>query len=139
MPRGAPGLHLPRGDGSVVKHAETLAPRRAGVVRAPGETRRNAILDCRRSRIDGRPRAPQRPFDERLAPREADPSLLVPRERARKDPTDVAAVVHSEQFLVGGGMRFHELKRRPCRRMGLEPAAKQAVFRSRKAMPLGQR
>ena len=33
-PRGAAGLHLPRGNGGVVEHTEALAPRRAGVVRA---------------------------------------------------------------------------------------------------------
>jgi hypothetical protein len=33
-PRGAASLHLPRGDGGVVEHAEALAPRRAGVMRA---------------------------------------------------------------------------------------------------------
>ena len=108
-------------------------------MRAPRQTRCNAILDRGGGRIDSGPRAPQRALHERRAPWKADPPLLVLRQRSGQDPAHVPAVVHAEQLLVGGGMRLDEPEGHPGRRMGLEPAAEQAVFGRREAVALGQR
>ena len=133
------GLHLAGGHRRVVEHAESLAPVGAGMVRPAGEAGGPAVVDRGRGRVDRRPGAPQRPLDEFAAPRKPDPPDLVAGERARKHPPHVAAVVHPQDLVVGGGMGFDECQVRTGGRMGLEPSAEPPVLRRRKPVPLGKR
>ncbi len=134
-----PGLHLPGRHGRVVEHAIALAPVATGVVRAAGETSGNAILEGRGRRIDGGASAPERPLDQFAAPRETDPSHLVPRKRARHHAAEIVPRVHAEQFIVCRGMRFDEFKRRPGHRVLFQPPPQERVFIDRKPVPVRKR
>ena len=134
-----PGLHFPGRHGRVVEHAEALAPVGAGVVRATGETSGDAILEGGSRRIHGRARASQRPLDQFAAPGEPDPPHLVPRERARHHPAEIASRVHAEQFIVGSGMRLDEFERHPGGCVLLQPPSQEHVFVDRKAMAIRER
>ena len=132
------GLHLAGGNGRVIKHTVALTPVGAGVVGAPGQTRGYAVGEGRGRRIDRRPGAPQRPLHEGHAPGKPDPADLGGRKRAGEHPPHVGPLVHPQEFVVGGGVGLDEFKRRPGRRMGLEPPPQRRILGHGKAVPRGQ-
>jgi hypothetical protein len=120
----------------VVEYAEPLSMRREGVMCAPGEVHRDAMLQRAARRLVGSPRGTVSALDESGRPGKPQSSLLIGREGTGRESIDVVRAVDEQQVIArDAGRVVHEF--RPYDTLGDHRLTKECVFGDRKSVAVG--